>query len=80
MRPSAIFKEYEEIENDVSISFSGVLHQKYLYIPKSQLAFSISGNKECIKYRINRSDQNVSGIIIKLSPEYTGNEMKKEKK
>ena len=63
MRPSAIFEEYEEIDFISHIQFKGKLKMKYEYIPKSQLAFSILGNKPYTSYKIKKKCLNVEGFI-----------------
>ena len=71
MRPSALFREYEETEDRESISFRGVLHPRYCQIPKSQIAFSILGNKEYRDFDIDRKGEEVDGIIIKKHEDYS---------
>lgn len=63
MRPSAIFEEYEEIDFVSHIQFKGKLNMKYSHIPKSQLAFSILGNKPYTSYKIKKKGLYVEGLI-----------------
>lgn len=74
MRPSAIFDEYEEIDFDTHIKFKGKLFMKYQQIPKSQLAFSILGNKPSTKYKIKKNGLEVQGIIKRQLVEVRGDE------
>lgn len=63
MRPSSIFEEYEEIDLVSHIQFKGKLIMKYAHIPKSQLAFSILGNKPYTSYKIKKNGLYVEGLI-----------------
>lgn len=59
MRPNGLFKEYEEVEDDKSIEFKGVLKTKYEQCPKSQLALRIAGVDGYKSYEIEKNKERV---------------------
>lgn len=73
MKPSGIFKEYEEMDLGTHVSFKGKLHMRYFKIPKSQLAFSILNGKAYKDFSIKINGDSVDGVVVRQEPIETQN-------